>query len=138
MRIYVAGSSNEMPRVVAAMVLARESGHEITYDWVSEILKVGNANPRTASRTQRADWAWTDIAGVEECDVLWLLAPNVGHGRGAFVELGFAIATLKTIVISGPACHESIFNAIGYECPTDELGLTLINKIARQSRFARG
>lgn len=118
MRIYVAASSNELARAKAAMNALRELGHTITHDWVTEVERVGSANPVDATLDEAAMWADEDLQGVEAAEVVWLLAPE-RDGFGAGVELGYAIALGMwdmdkqdlRIVCSGPY-QRSIFTSM--------------------------
>jgi hypothetical protein len=115
MRIYVAASSKELGRAKWAMDAVRKLGHDITHDWVQCVEEEGEANPASASYTQRANWAEDDLCGVQEADVLWLLMPE-SEGFGAAVELGYALSKpYKRVVVSG--CHErTIFTALANAC----------------------
>ncbi len=119
MRIYLAGSSNELDLCAGYMDRLRAAGHTITVDWVANIREVAakngfdnSANPREASEVDRQKWSFDDLSGVESADLIWLLVPQVG-GKGCWVELGYAIAMVRfadatarvrdkhTIVVSG-------------------------------------
>jgi nucleoside 2-deoxyribosyltransferase len=114
MRIYVAGSSDQLERVEDAMIALERKGHTICHDWVTPVKQVGEANPPDASLYARLRWARDDLAGVDSAQVLWVLMPSK-EGFGAGVELGYAIAKGIPIVVSG--CHtRSIFTAFATEC----------------------
>ena len=122
MRVYVAGSSNELTRAKAAIALVRAAGHEVTSDWPPVIEKQGEANPRDVTIVLRAGWADMATRGITLADVVWLLAPEVGMARGAFFEFGFAFAQGKPVIVSGPEHACSVFTALGVECATDAEG----------------
>ena len=128
MRIYIAGSSDELDRAEWAMRSARELGHEVTSDWVKTIREVGAGNPRFATNLQRERWAGDAMDGIYKADRLWMLMPRASAGRGAFFEFGYASWALghENIIISGPNTHESIFCALGREFPTDAEALEFI------------
>lgn len=86
-KVYVAGSSKEMPRVKRVMEMLRGAGYEITFDWVAEIERVGNANP--ADLSQRKKSALSDVEGVLDADVILALHPGPGIvTAGLWFELG--------------------------------------------------
>lgn len=129
-RVYVAGSSHELARARRWMDRLREEGFEITHDWVTEIENVGQANPPDATPQQRHDWAVNDLNRVADADILWLLAPAEGEGRGAYAELGTAYTLGREIVVSGPT-KQSIFCALGEEFPDDEAAFAYILFLAK-------
>lgn len=121
LRVYVAASSRELERAKWAMAQIRAMGHEISHDWVRCVEEEGEANPSAATLDQCEKWAWDDLEGVENADVIWLLMPDAG-GFGAGVELGYAIGMDREIriVASGPT-RCSIFTALADACyPNDE------------------
>lgn len=127
MRIYVAGSSDELDRVAAFMGKARALRFEVTFDWVAEIRAVGAANPPDVTRKRRRQWAEADLLGVRQADVFVMLAPEIGHARGAFYELCHAVDRRITSIVAGPTHACSIFSALAsYEVPTESAVLDLL------------
>lgn len=114
LKVYVAGSSKELDRVADAMAALRESGVEVTHDWVEVIKARGSANPLGASAADCAQWAWEDLLGVRAADVVWLMVPAQG-GLGCYVEYGYALALNIPVVISGEY-GRTIFTALTDEC----------------------
>lgn len=121
-----------MERASRNMRAAEAKGFRVTLDWVQQIQAVGCPNPVAAPRADRARWSLDDLEAVESADVIWLLAPEIGSGRGAFVEFGYALALAKAVVISGSQHAASIFTALGHEVATDAEGLALCWKIVNQ------
>lgn len=125
LRIYIAGASKEPERVRAAMAAARFGGFDITLDWLAAIQNAGAAN-EGLDDAERRRYAFEDCAAVRAADVVWLLAPE-NASTGAWVELGFAIALGKRIVVSGPARTRCIFAALAdHETDLDERALAWI------------
>jgi hypothetical protein len=118
-KVYVAGSSDEITRAVTWMRALESEGVDVVSTWPSVIATVGVANPSSATPDQRARWSSSCMREVSTCDVLWILAPNGSHGRGAYAELGAAWAWGKRIVASGPT-RQSIFCGLADEYPSDE------------------
>jgi hypothetical protein len=91
LRIYIAASSREMPRVDAALAALDALGADravITYRWIDDMRKAGKSDiDLTLGEAQVA--RENCIEGVRSCDVFWLLYP-IEPTRGAWVELGFA------------------------------------------------
>jgi hypothetical protein len=123
--VYVCASSDELARASWAMKKVRELGWAVASDWVACIAHNGGAaNPTDVPRKDRQGWSLAAVAAIASADALWMLAPEVGHGRGAFVELGLAIATGKPIMVSGPTHACSIFTALATaEVDSDEAAL---------------
>lgn len=109
LRVYVAASSapDQMARAHAVSERLRKAGIELTSTWIASITAVGEANPRDASREQRAQWSDACLTGVEQADVVLLLVPPVtSPTRGAWVELGAVLMLIrlgehKRVIASG-------------------------------------
>jgi nucleoside 2-deoxyribosyltransferase len=116
-RVYVAGASKEMPRVEAAIAAVRYAGGEITEDWPAAIRAAGAAN-EGLTQAQRTEAAVADLRGVETADVVWLMVPEA-QTAGAWVEMGYAIALGRRVIVS-PVANRCIFGALCEEYATDE------------------
>jgi nucleoside 2-deoxyribosyltransferase len=121
-RIYVAASSDQLERAKAAIEALQANGHVVTHDWTIAVEEHGTANPRDATVEQRAAWATDDLTGVHDADILWLLMPGQG-GFGAAVELGYALAHGRPIVVSGGDPMRSIFTAFATVYDRDDQAL---------------
>lgn len=137
-RIYVAASSAELERARRAMDLVVAEGWELANDWVSTIQAVGEANPADASDEERSGWAVAAIEAVRKSDALWFLVPQVGHGRGAYVELGCAATLWIPIVVSGPGRAQSIFTAYGVPAATDDDAMSTLRGWLGRANESRG
>ncbi len=128
--VYVAASSDELARANWAMKKVRTEGWTVASDWVAAIGHAGGvANPTDAPREDRQRWSRTAFGAIDMADALWLLAPEVGHGRGAFVELGFALAQRMPVVVSGSRHASSIFTSLANaEVETDDEALALLRE----------
>jgi hypothetical protein len=132
LRIYVAASSGEMERAEKWMAKLRAAGHTVTSSWPEVVRKVGSANPMTAPRELRAQWAMTDLQEVEQSNALWLLLPEK-PSAGAYTEFGFSAAMVagsiraQQIGVDAPPYFSivsgketSIFTALVPHYETDE------------------
>lgn len=133
MKIYVAGSSNELERARRWIRELRATGWTITGDWPEVIAAVGDANPRDASEAERWRWSYDDLEAVNRADVVWLLAPAVGTGRGAYCEVGYALACGKHVISSGDT-RQSIFLAQTKEYATDEAAFGALREARERLR----
>lgn len=126
MRVYVAGSSDERERAKKWMKALRDAGVEVTSTWVETIdgEQRGVANPHDAPLADRERFALANLSQVGQADVVWMLAPGVGHGRGAYWEGGWGYAMGKMLVSSGMRdgvsnTKQSVFTALGREFADD-------------------
>jgi hypothetical protein len=113
LRVYVAGSGLELVRVRAWLKALRDIGVEITVDWTdgieASIAKGGDAMLTDEERVHRATNDLTD--GIDRADIVWFLAP-VTASRGAYIELGYALAKHKLVCASGLAVKRTIFTSL--------------------------
>ena len=78
---------------------------ELTQDWLAAMETEPAPDYELPPAVQRP-YARDDLDGIRRANVLWLLAPTAGHAtRGAWVELGFAIALVPYIVVSRGVDH---------------------------------
>src|SRR3990172_10738927 len=95
------------------------AGVRVVSTWLTVVDVVGSANPRDASPEERLQWTANCLREVRECDLLWFLVPPADVlTRGAWAEVGDAVATDKLLVSSGDT-KQSIFCALGEERPED-------------------
>jgi hypothetical protein len=136
-RVYVAASALEIDRAEQAIADLERRDIAVTSTWTINVRNVGASNPREASNYDRARWASTCLDEVRHSDLLWFLVPAMGAPtRGAWVELGYAIARGMTIVLSGDT-RQSIFSALGVEMLADIEALELIARIADRAEVER-
>lgn len=98
-RIYVAGSSREMPRVDRALAnLALLPDVEITYKWIDDMRRdIAAGKPGDIALTRSEAAAARHLClnrGVGDAHFVWLLYP-IEPTRGAWVELGYALRMLE-------------------------------------------
>lgn len=92
MKLYLASSIKNVNKVHEIKKMAQKFGHEVTSRW-EEYLQ----ERLTAAESQYRDWAIADMfEGLDECDALVLILPI---GRGAHIELGYAVAKNKKIFV---------------------------------------
>ena len=85
MKFFVSGKVGVEGDAKAAMKALREAGHEITFDWT----EIEHLRPYDENTTASREAAFKESRGVQEADVLVVLAHN--RGVGMYVELGIAI-----------------------------------------------
>jgi hypothetical protein len=104
MRVYVASRYSERgkARTRAAHDAFRNAGHSITHDWTHE----DDTLTGLVKDRYLTECAILDYEGVVDADAFVLLVePEM---KGAWTELGMALATLRTVIIIG-GTHENIF-----------------------------
>jgi hypothetical protein len=88
MKIYVAGSRQNIEQVRHCMNELRKAGHEITHDWVADIDRLGD--DRNTDKKDLLECAKSDITGLSYSELFWLLSPSEG-GSGCFIEFGMVL-----------------------------------------------
>lgn len=146
MKLYIAGASREPERVRAAMEAAKALGHEITVDWLREIEQAGAANEGLTT-AQRVYYANRDLEGVDEADLVWLLAPAGTGSAGAWVELGYALGLrsdrtmlrpLWQVIVSGSQQDRCIFTDLADKrFREDQEALDYLAELARTNAGER-
>ncbi len=136
MKIYMAGASDELELIQRYQGHVRGMGHAVTHDWVSNVRKMGEANPRDASLTDKAMWSRGDLSGALQADLFWLLYPSV-PSVGCWVEFGYIIhrlehnpgfRTAQRVIVSGD-WRQSIFTSLAdkrfdtHEAALDWIGI---------------
>lgn len=110
-RIYLCGSSRELERVrLYEEGLRGYRSIEVVSTWTQTAHEWAGKDARL-TREEQEPHARQDLRELESADIVWCLWPT-GPSYGAFVELGYAIALCKCLVISGPTCSESVFSAL--------------------------
>ena len=101
MRIYVAAKTHDYRRARILMQKLRDSGHNITYDWTSEVEAVGVEHEHEAAQDKQflVQCAERDAYGVRRAQLL----VAIGHPRvcGTLVEIGMALALGKKVALVG-------------------------------------
>jgi nucleoside 2-deoxyribosyltransferase len=133
--VYVAGASSEIERAKTAIERLGLAGIEVTSTWPNVVASFGDANPATATLSERNGWSAADLEQVGAADLLWFLVPGDGATtRGGWLEAGFAHAKGKTLVFSGET-SQSIFCALGAEFGSDVDAFATICRIAREGSW---
>jgi len=94
MRIYVAGSGRDLARVRTVQKALREHGHEITYDWTSDIEHNGSTAESDLDPVVAAAYAVADAQAVLDARAFVLVLPQT-LSIGSWVEFGIAIGTRR-------------------------------------------
>lgn len=119
-KIYVAGASREIPRVLEAVKwLDKYGGFEVTGRWWEAVeVNGGPGNDHALTREQRDDHAVADLSAVSSAEIVWGLWPTARHSEGMPLEVGYALALRDTgsssvaqVVVSGQRANECIFGA---------------------------
>ena len=114
-RIYVAGSSLEIPTVRLMMRMIEETSPRwaIAYDWPKAIAKAGSANTSLPPEIQ-LDTALLVKSAIASADAFVLVAPTLPTlSGGCFFETGFAWNRRIPIAVLGE--WPSIFTSIVHE-----------------------
>lgn len=96
MNFYVATKWEDRDSAKVLMDALVKRGHHITYDW-------------TVQGQESAQQAIADLQGVLSADYLVVLAEHNRSYRGVYVELGFALAAGKPVLLVGDGLDECLF-----------------------------
>lgn len=122
--IYVAGATRDVERVRAVQGYCRTAGHTITFDWTAGIEAQTVSEASMFDEHARA-LAWRCLDGVRDAAVVVFCAPKYLPTRGAWVELGYAVALKRGIVVLGEAGRQSIFCRLGHSFVRDDWQVAL-------------
>ncbi len=103
-RAYVAAKLEDHEEAKEAMQLLQSIGFKVTHDWTSWLLKHGEVTD-DALRCR----AKLDELGASSCDVLVVLAREDRYFKGAYCELGIAIASGAMVFVIGHGMDDCIF-----------------------------
>ena len=103
LRLYVAGGSSERADCQAAIDRLAAAGVVITLDWTRS-----PGWERPLSVAEEAEQARHDLDAVDAADLVWLRLPERAS-EGAHVELGYALAKGKRVIVSGEVRAGRIF-----------------------------
>jgi hypothetical protein len=114
-RVYVCGASAELERAERVIAELRLRGVEVTFDWCAEIRRHQALGIPDSAIDDIGAYriAMADLHAVGRAHAVLLLAPEKPT-IGAWVELGYAAALHRTIIVSGPANRCSLFTRIAH------------------------
>lgn len=133
--VYLAGASREAARVGAIAKRLEASGMVVlAFDWWSTAPK-WSGRDASYPRDDQAKYARAEIAAIRECSLFWLLYPDT-QSVGCHVELGFALAERKHVVVSGARSSESTFTSLAsFRDACDEVGMFEVIRFALAARL---
>ena len=100
---YIAGKWQERDRVKEVYRTLRSMGHKITCNWTD------HEEPKEDILEWNRKYAFDDILGVKKCDIFLMILEKDYNYKGAWVEMGMAIAYNKPIAIIGHAGDSCLF-----------------------------
>jgi hypothetical protein len=136
-KIYVAGSSNELDRLERFMDAFEAAGHEITLRWTA-LVRAAAAEGFTSDTQipvhKAVVDARADLDAIDRCDCFVLVVPEPpSRGRGAWVELGYALrpganGASPWVIVIGQHARISIFTSRADYCivEPDEQALPIV------------
>lgn len=99
MKIYIAGKWEEHEIIAEYAARLEDRRHEITFAWFR--LHLGGV--------PLSDAAAEDVEGVLQADTCVFVFERQLHYKGAFAELGLAIASNKRIILVGSGGDSCVF-----------------------------
>ena len=136
LRIYLAGASRELDRVLPMVERLERSGLVVLHSrWWDAVQAHGVGNDHALTREQQAGYADADLEGVRDAELVWVLWPEA-RSVGAALEYGFALASCIHTVVTGPTAHECIFTAkANYRDADDWAGLHEVLRVAAERKL---
>ena len=130
LKVYVAGSVRErIERAIPVIAQLRAAGVEITLDWTIDIDPSANEASSDADVPDviRRRAAQEDMDGVQRADFVLLLAPDERGSSGAWTELGIALASNISVIVTGAKARRTIFTSMVHRVfDTDAEGVTFL------------
>ena len=115
MKIYLAGGVLEREEISKYMRKLEAIGYEITCDWTkSEGLVPGNTSDADLSDEDQKKFAIADLKGIDDAYFVWHIVASYKGSRGAYVEIGYALAKKKILIVSGPDARKTIFHSFAH------------------------
>lgn len=102
MKVFVAGRWSDRERIREIMSLVQALGHTITRDWTA----IAVADDDMAGHREIA---LGDLEGVRQAEIFIFVADQDFQWRGAYAELGAAIALGKPCYIIGDYADKCIY-----------------------------
>ena len=91
MKIFVAGSINNINAIKELMKSIKENGHNVVHDWTDQF-----------DERRKQEFCLKDIEGLKNCDVLVACMEDCRTScRGTLIEIGVALALDKKVVVIG-------------------------------------
>jgi nucleoside 2-deoxyribosyltransferase len=109
-RVYVAGKTEDFPRVREAQRLCVERGMTVTFDWTKVIANITGPSGGLKGEVDdefRRKCAYDDLRGVREAELLVMLC--YPRQCGTLIEFGVAAEREIPIVIVGTPERDSVF-----------------------------
>jgi len=103
MKLYIAGSSQDLPRVKELMTRFQDAGYTLTHDWTTYFDEV----PKDYTHFARLD-----LVGIQAAEYIIFLYERDLPYRGTHTELGLAISWRKPCLILGEYAHKNIFTRL--------------------------
>lgn len=124
MRVYIIGSSKEIPRVRAAEQTLSAAGCTIVSEWIAPVERHGTAGVALPDYA-RARYAMANLAAIDRADIVLVLWPQT-ESIGAYFEAGYAFSRATTssfsdpfgVVWAGGPADGTIWHSLARQVPT--------------------
>lgn len=119
MDIYVAGKTDDWPRVRQVQEFCEKLGHRITFDWTKTVEALGpDSGLDPNDEDFRRECAVEDRRGTQEADLLIMLTYT--GLCGTLIECGMALGLGTPVLVIGNPERNSVFFALDEVTMTDE------------------
>ena len=113
MRVYLAGPSSELPRVLRWAEALEGAGIELTHRWWEAVAQRGPGRDGELVLDEQVLHARADLDAIDMAQAAWILWPEVSS-HGAAVELGYLLRRRRwvPVIATGPRVHHCVFTAL--------------------------
>lgn len=101
MNLYLASPYANASTVKFWIARLREKGVVITHDWTPSDDPHTHLPELELAIVRQHEIASEDLKGVDDAEVVWVISAPTG-GTGCWIEMGYAFARGKLVVLSGP------------------------------------
>lgn len=115
LRLYLAGPSVELGRVIMMARRLEEAGVELTCRWWTDVQARNGAGDDTLSLSEQRERALACMDGIDRALIVWALWP-ADYSHGTACELGYALAhSSRRVIVSGSFANECVFTSYAAE-----------------------
>lgn len=100
MKLYLAGPSRELPRIVALRTALVNAGHVVTSRWIDIILAEGSEHDKEISEERLMECAAINLYDLADAEMMVYVVESAGgKSVGAGVELGYQMRTCRDRIV---------------------------------------
>lgn len=118
MKIYLAGPSRELPRIVQIREALTNAGHVVTSRWINIILEEGSEHDKHISEERLRECAEINLYDLSQAEMMvYVVEHNGGKSVGAGVELGYQLRGNRdriVVLADDSTCKPTLFALLAH------------------------